>query len=143
MNTQSASSFNWSHSATAGNTSQRTTAERKTLEPLKVSTRHGNRVLLAVAPALALIVAVTWVVSTFEVINVLQAAIAVTGFIFLALAIDTRFPTALALAASGVALPALALLSFHVVPEFAILAAVILAGWLAAIIYCWNDQSEQ
>jgi hypothetical protein len=84
--------------------------------------------------ALAVIVGTSWAVSAFADISVLLAAISVAGFIFLALAIDSKSWMGFALATTGIALPALALLSFHVAGEFAILAAAILGGWIAAAI---------
>jgi hypothetical protein len=57
-----------------------------------------------------------------------------SGFIFLALAIDSEKPAVGLQLATGIALPVLALLSSRVAGEFAIIAAVVVAAWLAASI---------
>ena len=55
-----------------------------------------------------------------------------SGFIFLALAIDSEKQTIGWLFATGIALPVLAMLSSYVAVEFAVVAAVIVAAWVVA-----------
>ena len=85
-------------------------------------------------PALALVVGAAWAITLPSLEQFLQASLWASGFVFLALAIDSEKPTVGGLLATGIALPALALLSSHVAGEFAIVAAVITAAWVAASI---------
>ena len=100
--------------------------------PLRGAKHLVLRLLLAALPALALIVGSAWLVSVFEEPYVLQAAIWAAGFIFLALAMESGKPNVGALLATGLALPMLALLSARLAPEFAVLAAALIAVWIAA-----------
>jgi hypothetical protein len=100
-------------------------------EPLLRATRFSNRLLLALAPALALVVASAWAVGGGLSSGILQALIWASGFVFLALAMETRKPDFSMLLITGLALPALALLSAWVAVEFALLAAVLVAAWVA------------
>lgn len=111
-----------------------TTRRLAAAPPLRRARHLVFRLLLAVLPALALVVGSAWLVSAFEEPYVLQAAIWAAGFIFLALAMESRKPNAGALLATGLALPLLALLSARLAPEFAVLAAALIAVWIAAII---------
>jgi hypothetical protein len=92
------------------------------------------RLLLAALPALALVVGSAWFVSAFEQPYVLQAAVWAAGFVFLALAMESRKPNVGALLATGLTLPALALLSARFAPEFAVLAVALVAAWIVAIV---------
>jgi len=105
------------------------------LNPLHLARRHGFRILLAAVPALAIVVATAWAVSAFETPRELQALVWSAGFVFLALAVESRKPNVTGLLATGLALPALALLSARVAPEFTILAAVLVAAWIGAAIF--------
>ena len=105
------------------------------------SVRTLNRVLClatkgftALVPALAIIVGAAWAITLPSLEQFLQASLWASGFVFLALAIDSEKPTIGSLLATGLALPLLALLSSHVAGEFAIVAAVIVAAWVAASI---------
>lgn len=102
--------------------------------PLRRAKHLVLRLLLAALPALALVVGSAWLVSVFENPCVLQAAIWAAGFIFLALAMESGKTNVGALLATGLALPLLALLSARLAPEFAVLAAALMAVWIAAII---------
>ncbi len=113
--------------------------------PIRTSTtdsvRTLNRVLClatkgftALVPALAIVVGAAWAITLPSLEQFLQASLWASGFVFLALAIDSEKPTVGWLLATGIALPALALLSSHVAGEFAIVAAVIAAVWVAASI---------
>ena len=105
------------------------------------SVRTLNRVLClaakgftALVPALAIVVGAAWAITLPSLEQFLQASLWASGFVFLALAIDSEKPTIGSLLATGLALPLLALLSSHVAGEFAIVAAVIVAAWVAASI---------
>ena len=134
MNTRTAQSFSWPKPETADFT-KTPVKDWNSPQPLSAATHVGRRLLLASVPALAIIVGSAWVVSNFAIINVMQAALSASGFIFLALALDARSGKSIALALTGICLPLLALLSFHVLPEFAIVAAAIIAAWMAALIF--------
>lgn len=101
-------------------------------EPLVRTMRFGARLLLAATPALAILVASTWAVATGSESGILQALIWASGFIFFALAIEAvESDYAAPLFASGAALPVLALLSAFVAAEYALIAATIIAAWIA------------
>lgn len=103
--------------------------------------RTLNRVLClaakgftALVPALAIVVGAVWAITVPSLEQYLQASLWASGFVFLALAIDSAKPTVAKTLATGIALPVLALLSSSVAGEFAIVAAVIVAAWVAASI---------
>lgn len=103
--------------------------------------RTLNRVLClaakgftALVPALAIVVGAVWAITVPSLEQYLQASLWASGFVFLALAIDSAKPTVAKTLATGIALPVLALLSTSVASEFAIVAAVIVAAWVAASI---------
>ena len=105
------------------------------------SVRTLNRILClaakgftALVPALALVVGAAWAITLPSLEQFLQASLWASGFVFLALAIDSEKPAIGWLLATGIALPVLALLSSFVAGEFAIVAAVIVAAWVAASI---------
>lgn len=88
----------------------------------------------ALVPALGIVVGIAWAISVPGLEQLLQAFLWASGFIFLALAIDPQKPTVFLQLASGIALLILAQLSSHVAGEFAIVAAVLVAAWVAASI---------
>jgi len=105
------------------------------------STRTLNRALYlaakgftALVPALAIVIGAVWAITVPGVEQFIQASLWATGFIFLALAIDSNKPTVGLALATGVALPVLALLSSNVAGEFAIVAASLVATWVTASI---------
>lgn len=103
-------------------------------EPLVRATRLSTRLLLAVTPALAIVVAAAWAVATVADSGIVQAAIWASGFVFLALAMEARQPDVTTLLATGLALPVIAWLSASVAAEFAIIAAVAVAAWVTVAI---------
>ena len=103
--------------------------------PLNRVTHFSTRLLLAAVPALGMIVAASWAIGSEGTAAVLQAAMWASGFVFLALAIETRKASFSALLLTGLALPVLALMSAHVATEFAIVAATLVAGWTVAAIF--------
>jgi hypothetical protein len=111
---------------------------RKSIEDsIKFLNRVSNlaaKGFTAVVTALAIVVSATWAITLPGVEQFLQASLWTSGFLFLALAIDTKNPTFGLLLATGMALPVLALLSSRVAVEFAIIAAGLVAAWVAASI---------
>jgi len=102
--------------------------------PVKQVIGLSPRLLLATLPVSAILAGSAWAIGSFDSAIVLQATIWVTGFIFLALAMDARRQIFEGLLATGLVLPVLALLSANVAVEFAILAAALVAAWVAAAI---------
>jgi hypothetical protein len=88
----------------------------------------------ALVPALAIVVGAVWAITLPGLEQFLQASLWASGFIFLALAVDSEKPAVGLQLATGIALPVLALLSSRVAGEFAIIAAVVVAAWIAASI---------
>ena len=88
----------------------------------------------ALVPALAIIIGSAWAIGTPDLEPFLQASLWAAGFIFLALAVDSEKSTIGPLLATGMALPILALLSSRVAGELAIVAAAVVATWVAVSI---------
>jgi hypothetical protein len=95
---------------------------------------QAARVFVAFVPALAIVVLAAWAITVPSMAQLTQASMWATGFIFLALAIESRKPTIGLLLSTGVALPVLALLSSHVAVEFAVIAAALVALWVGSFI---------
>lgn len=93
------------------------------------------RSFLALVPALAIVVGAAWLVTAPDLAIYLQATLWASGLIFLGLAIDTESPFNVLSLLTGLALPALALISSQVAVEVAIVAATLVAVWLAAAIW--------
>lgn len=113
------------------------------LEPAKRLNRVtslARRSIFAAVPALAVVVGAAWLVGMTDLIVYLQATLWASGFVFFGLALDSEKSTIGLSVATGFALPALALLSSRVAAEYAIVAAVIVAAWLAAAI--WRSRSR-
>ena len=122
-------SIEWSNISREKNTAASTTAS------------HLNHVLclatkafMALVPALAIVIGSAWLITTPDLMVYLQATLWTSGFVFLGLAIDSEKPVILASLATGIALPALAYLSSTVAAELAIVAAALVAGWVAVAI---------
>lgn len=95
----------------------------------------ASRAFLALVPALAIIVGAAWLVTQPNLVIYLQALTWAAGFIFLGLAIESESAERFILnAATGVALPLLALLSSSIALELIIVAAALVAAWVAAAI---------
>ena len=131
MNTQS---IHWPQGhahTTAGSQAQ----EGHPASTLKQLSRLGLQAFSATVPALALFIGAAWIITEPELLRYLQALLWAGGFAFLGLAIDASKTSLGACLATGIALPALALLSASVAPEFAVLAAPLAAAWLVAAIF--------
>lgn len=93
------------------------------------------KVLLALAPALALVVGAAWLASAPHLVVYLQVLAWTGGFVFLALAVEADSPyDAIANLALGLALPLLAWLSSRFAVELVIVAAALVAVWVGAAI---------
>ena len=112
-----------------------TTTARNPVGRLNSAMSLATKVFLALVPALAIVVAAAWLITVPDLVVYLQATLWASGFVFLGLAIDSeKFVAGLSLA-SGVALPVLAVLSSRVAVEIAIVAAALVAAWVAAAIW--------
>lgn len=93
----------------------------------------ASRALLALVPALAIVVGAAWLITLPDMALFLQASIWAGGFVFLGLAIEAETAELSILnLATGIALPVLALLSSNVGLELVIVAATLVAAWVAA-----------
>jgi hypothetical protein len=106
----------------------------KPAENLDSATRLLSRSVLALVPALALVVAAAWLVSAPDLVVYLQATLWASGFLFFGLALDLEKSTIGLSLATGFALPMLAWLSSVYAPELAIVGVTIIAVWIAAAI---------
>ena len=97
--------------------------------------RLAWRALVAAVPALAVVLTAVWLAATPDWAVYLQATLWTSGFLFFGLAIDAQGRGSLAAALSGIALLVLAYLSSSVAIEFAIIAAVIVAAWIATAVF--------
>jgi len=121
-------SLEWTHIATGNGNNLLTPFEK-----LNAILSLAARIFVATVPSLSLVVGAAWAISVPEIAILLEAATWAAGFVFLALAVESGprggFGWSLA---TGLALPALALMSSRVAGEFLVIAAVILALWLAS-----------
>ena len=112
-----------------------TTTARNPIGSLNSALSQATKVFLALVPALAIVVAATWLITAPGLVVYLQATLWASGFVFLGLAIDSEKPVPGLSLATGIALPILAVLSSRVAVEIAIVAAVLVAAWVAAAIW--------
>jgi len=112
-----------------------TTTARNPVGSLNSALSQATKAFLALVPALAIVVAAAWLVTAPGLVVYLQAALWASGFVFLGLAIDSEKPVPSLSLATGIALPVLAVLSSRVAVEIAIVAAVLVAAWVAAAIW--------
>jgi hypothetical protein len=89
---------------------------------------------VALVPALAIVVGAAWVITDPSLELFLQATIWTSGFVFLGLALESDGAVAGLSLATGLVLPVLAWLSDRVAGEYAIVAAALVAAWIAAAI---------
>ena len=105
-------------------------AKGKTLALLKASLREVAGLAIAGLAAALIITLSVWLAARGAG-PVLAAGTWALGFIFLAWAVEGHGPSALLRAATGIALPVLALLQDRVSADFLIVAAALLAVWAA------------
>ncbi len=102
---------------------------------LNSATRLVSRVILALVPALSIVVGAVWLAAMPDLAIYLQTALWTSGLVFFGLALESQKAAIGLSLATGFALPALALLSSKSSVEFAIVGAAIVAAWLAAAIW--------
>lgn len=108
-------------------------AVTRALPRLRSATCLTVRTLIALVPALVLVVGSAWLVTVPGLVPFLLAATWAAGFVFLGLAVESEHSdTALLLSLTGIALPVLAFLSSRVATELAIVAATLVAVWTVA-----------
>ena len=97
--------------------------------------RLATKAFFALVPALAIVVGAAWLVTLTDAVLYLQALTWASGFIFLGLAVESESAELSILnLATGIALPVLALLSSRFAVELMIVAAALVAAWVAAAI---------
>jgi hypothetical protein len=97
--------------------------------------RLATKAFLALVPALGIVVGVAWLVTVPDAVLYLQVLTWASGFVFLWLAVESESAELSILnLATGIALPALALLSSRFAVELTIVAAALVAAWVAAAI---------
>ena len=111
------------------------TTARNPVGRLNSALSLATKVFLALVPALAIVVAATWLVTAPGLVVYLQATLWASGFVFMGLAIDSEKPAPGLSLATGIALPILAVLSSRVAVEIAIVAAALVAAWVATAIW--------
>jgi hypothetical protein len=100
----------------------------------KFSIREMLALLSALTTAIGIVLLSIWMVG-MGIDNFLGAATWGLGFIFLGMAVDNRGSLALIQASTGVAMLSLACLQSGVSSDFTIASGVLLATWVAHIIY--------
>lgn len=113
--------------------------DRKSLLPVL---SKANRTACYVAKIISiLVIAIMLVIVSYmalmspAMLPLLQAGVALTGFIFLALAIDSeKASNTVLLAATGIALPILAGLSTMLLPGYIVVASTVIVAWITASI---------
>lgn len=86
--------------------------------------------LVSALPAIALMVFAAWAVNAPLLLPVMQASVGMSGFVFLALAVDARRQMAVLLTATSAALFGLSLASANIAPELIVVGATVMAMWL-------------
>ena len=122
-------SIEWTHSTTNPNVAILDSASK-----LNRILHLAAKGFVALVPALAIVVGAAWVITDPSLELFLQATIWTSGFVFLGLALESEGATAGLALATGLMLPILALLSESVAGEFTIVAAALIAAWIAAAI---------
>ena len=102
---------------------------------LETVMRFAGRALFALVTALTVITGSVWLASTPDTAIYLQASLWASSFVFLGLSIDLQRPSNHLSLATGFVLPILTDLSARVAVEFAIVAATVIAAWLAGGIW--------
>ena len=122
-------SIEWSHSNTNQNLAILDSASK-----LNRILHLAAKGFIALVPALAIMVGAAWAVTVPSLELFLQATIWTSSFVFFGLALDSQKATIGLALASGLALLSLAWLSSSVASEFIIVAAALIAAWVAAAI---------
>jgi hypothetical protein len=98
---------------------------------LSSSLQKAAKAAIATLAMSAILLAAAWVSEALASSGVAQAMIWASSFVFLALAVDSSYPRSLPLLGTGAVLGVLALLGSPDHPEFTILAAAVIAAWIA------------
>jgi len=94
------------------------------------------KAFVAIVPALAIVTGAAWLISAPDLTVYLQVVLWTSGLVFLGLAVDAeKRPIALASLVMGIALPTLAILSSNIAVELALVAAALVATWVAVAIF--------
>jgi hypothetical protein len=102
-----------------------------TARGLSVATRVVSRVVLALAPAMAMVIIAAWLVTLPGLAVYLQAGLWASGFVFFGLALESDKATIGLSVLTGFALPLLAWLSSTISLSFLIIAVGLVAAWIA------------
>ena len=122
-------SITWSHGNTNRNLSILESASK-----LNRIQHLAAKIFVALVPALAIVVGAAWAITDPSLELYLQATIWTSGFVFLGLALESKGATIGLALATGIILPILALLGDRLAGEFIIVAAALVAAWVAAAI---------
>ena len=115
------------------------TLELKATRRLANTLGFGERIFRAVVPALALITAAAWLIAQPAMVLYLQVIVWLSGFVFLALAIDSLSGRRGALfVISGLAMFALAAFSASGANELLVVGAAVMAVWSGFAIFDRN-----
>lgn len=96
----------------------------------------GGRIFTALVPALAIIIAAAWLIAQPALVQYLQVSVWLSGFVFLALALDSLSGRKAALLLiSGLAMFALAGFSSGDAHELLVVGAAVVAVWLGFAIF--------
>lgn len=102
---------------------------------LEIVANLATRLAIALLPALAIVIGATLAVSSPTAELYLQVLLWTGGFLFYGRAFDAgRAHVAALLVATGIAVQALAWLSDRFAPELAVVAATLVAAWVAGTI---------
>ena len=102
---------------------------------LNSATRMISRVILALAPAMAMVTLAAWLVTMPDLVVYLQAGLWASGFVFFGLALESEKATIGLSVITGFALPLLAWLSAKTSVEFLIVGFALVAAWMAAVMW--------
>ena len=95
----------------------------------------ASKAFLALVPAAGILVGAAWLVGMPDLVLYLQVTLWASGFVFMGLALDVDKPGAGLSLLTGIALPVLAVMSSRVAVEIAVIAAALVAIWVAAAIW--------
>ena len=109
------------------------TTER--LIPMLVSNMRGIMALMYSGLAAAVVITLSIWVAGMGINTLLGVSTWAMGFVFLAVAVDSRGPLALFQMTSGVALLTISLLQNSISPDFFLLTGVLSATWVAFAVF--------
>lgn len=113
----------------------RIASKGKNAQWLSQALGSASLILLSVLPAFTLLVLFTWGSSVPSLLPYMQAITGLSGFVFLALAVDAEKMAAVLQLLSAAAMFALAFVAASVSPELLIVAAAVVAAWTVPGLY--------